>query len=174
MISYELSQKLRRDLKYPLGFLLSESQISDKRLHDIVEDRIMVTTVGDETTGRLIMAGITPNVQIVDGKSMRRFRPLPGGSFKVEKRVINSPGTISEQALSVMAQCFRGKGPTRIVVEGEEDLLVLPAIDLSPKGSVVLYGQPNEGIVLVEVDNKVKRKVHTILKEMQVDENSID
>lgn len=133
----------------------------------------MITTVGDETTERVFMAGITPDVQIVDGKSMRKFRPFPVGSYKEEKRVVNDPGRISEQAMSVMIESYQGNRPVRIIVDGEEDLLALPAINLSPIGAIVLYGQPKEGIVMVEVNSKVKQKVQAILKEMKTSEDSI-
>ncbi len=133
----------------------------------------MITTVGDETTERVFMAGITPDVQIVDGKSMRKLRPFPVGSYKEEKRVVNDPGRISEQAMSVMIESYQGNRPVRIIVDGEEDLLALPAINLSPIGAIVLYGQPKEGIVMVEVNSKVKQKVQAILKEMKTSEDSI-
>ena len=41
----------------------------------------------------------------------------------------------------------------KIVVEGEEDLATLPAILYAPPGSVVVYGQPDEGSVLVKVNS---------------------
>lgn len=47
-----------------------------------------------------------------------------------------------------------------ILVDGEEDLAVLPCILTAPSGSLVLYGQPGEGLVVCEVDkviNKVKK-----------------
>lgn len=154
-------------MKYPLGELISDDQITESKLRNLLKEKIKITTVGDATTDRVSRAGITPDVQIVDGKSMRKARPFPGGSYDAEMKVVNDPGMISEQAMSVMVECYRGDRSTRIIVDGEEDLLVLPAINLSPIGAIVLYGQPKEGIVMVEVNNKVKRKVQTILKEMK-------
>lgn len=154
-------------MKYPLGELISDDQITESKLRNLLKEKIKITTVGDATTDRVFTAGITPDVQIVDGKSMRKARPFPGGSYDAEMKVVNDPGMISEQAMSVMVECYRGDRSTRIIVDGEEDLLVLPAINLSPIGAIVLYGQPKEGIVMVEVNNKVKRKVQTILKEMK-------
>lgn len=154
-------------MKYPLGELISDDQITESKLRNLLKEKIKITTVGDATTDRVSTAGITPDVQIVDGKSMRKARPLPGGSYDAVMKVVNDPGMISEQAMSVMVECYRGDRSTRIIVDGEEDLLVLPAINLSPIGAIVLYGQPKEGIVMVEVNNKVKRKVQTILKEMK-------
>jgi len=158
-------------LKYPLGFLISDDQITDTKLRNIMREKIMITTVGDATTDRVFMAGITPDVQIVDGKSMRKLRPFPVGPYREERSVVNDPGGISKQAMSVMVESYRGNRPARIIVDGEEDLLALPAINLSPIGAIVLYGQPKEGIVMVEVNSKVKQKVQAILKEMKTGEN---
>jgi len=160
-------------LKYPLGVLISDDQITGPKLHDLLREKTMITTVGDATTDRVFTAGITPNVQIVDGKTMRKVRPFPVGSYESERKVVNNPGRISEQAMSVMVECYRGARSTRIIVDGEEDLLALPAINLSPIGAIVLYGQPKEGIVMVEVNSKVKRKVQAILREMKSGANSI-
>ncbi len=65
-----------------------------------------------------------------------------------------------------------------IVVDGEEDLLALPAILSAPIGSVVLYGQPaspdasqggpNQGIVCVRIDQQAKIRVQSLLKKFLV------
>ena len=53
-----------------------------------------------------------------------------------------------------------------ILVDGEEDLLALPAIFLAPINSLVLYGQPNQGFVLVKITDTVRLIAMKILKEM--------
>ena len=52
------------------------------------------------------------------------------------------------------------------VVEGEEDLLTLPSVAFSPLGSIVFYGQPNEGLVVIQVDDHIKNKSLEILKKI--------
>ena len=44
---------------------------------------------------------------------------------------------------------FKLTKPVRIIVNGEEDLLTVPACIYSPDNHMLLYGQPNEGIVSV-------------------------
>ena len=51
-----------------------------------------------------------------------------------------------------------------IKVKGEEDLLALPAILLAPLHSIMLYGQMDMGIVMVEVTEEKKKEVMEILK----------
>jgi len=50
-----------------------------------------------------------------------------------------------------------------VKVIGEEDLAGVPAILLSPLGTVVLYGQPQEGIVVVKVTEEKKRQLLQLL-----------
>ena len=65
-------------------------------------------------------------------------------------KLVNSPGTISAASWEVIAEALR-IGNSAVVVEGEEDLLVLVAVSVAPFLSLVVYGQPNVGIVLVRV-----------------------
>jgi len=48
-------------------------------------------------------------------------------------------------------------------VDGEEDLAVIPCVLMAPEGSLILYGQPGEGVVLVETD-KVKETAKATTK----------
>jgi hypothetical protein len=50
-----------------------------------------------------------------------------------------------------------------ILVEGEEDLAVIPLILAAPEGAMVLYGQPGEGVVVCEVTDAAKEKAETLL-----------
>ena len=54
---------------------------------------------------------------------------------------------------------FKVGGSLFLVVDGEEDLLALPSILFAPLNAYVLYGQPNEGIVVVSVTESLKIKV---------------
>ena len=53
-----------------------------------------------------------------------------------------------------------------ITVDGEEDLLVIPACIFAPENSVVMYGQPNEGLVIVTITPELRAKVQKILDAM--------
>jgi hypothetical protein len=50
-----------------------------------------------------------------------------------------------------------------IIVDGEEDLAVIPLVIAAPDGIIVIYGQPGEGIVLNEVDEGAKAKAAEML-----------
>ena len=63
----------------------------------------------------------------------------------------------------IIKKAFSMTAPVRITVMGEEDLLVLPVCIYAPDNSIVLYGQPNEGLVLVEINTEIRNKVQTLL-----------
>jgi len=50
-----------------------------------------------------------------------------------------------------------------LVVDGEEDLLALPAIIHAPRGSILYYGQPNKGLACVIVTNEKKHEALALL-----------
>jgi len=83
-----------------------------------------------------------------------------------ELHVKNPAGGITSEAFNAIKDALTSKKKTKIFVEGEEDLLILAAINQAPMGTYVLYGQPDEGAVLVEVNAKTKDLVEKIFAEM--------
>ena len=57
----------------------------------------------------------------------------------------------------------------RIIVEGEEDLLALPLFLIVPQGSILLYGQPSEGLVVVKINSKVRKKAKDLMDRIGMD-----
>ena len=55
----------------------------------------------------------------------------------------------------------------RIMVHGEEDLLVIPVCIYAPENAVVFYGQPNEGLVIVKVTSDIRNKTQKLLDLME-------
>ncbi|MEM4312361.1 MAG: DUF359 domain-containing protein [Nitrososphaerales archaeon] len=162
---YKLTDDLRLRLKEPLGKLFNDEKILSEEFIDIIRDCKLLVSVGDRSTERLISMGIIPKIQIVDGKEQRIKRPLPQGEYKLIK-CFNPAGYISSSSIISYKRALKGKKPVRILVDGEEDLLTLLALYFSPKGSVVIYGQPNKGMVIVKVDLKIQRMSLSFLKRM--------
>ena len=48
-------------------------------------------------------------------------------------------------------------------IEGEEDLAVLPIILSAPLNSIIFYGQPNNGLVRVDVSEEVKERTKKLV-----------
>ena len=72
--------------------------------------------------------------------------------------VDNPPGTITDELWETIEKAkylAAEESNILIVVNGEEDLAVIPCVLMAPENTVILYGQPGEGIVVVEAD-KIK------------------
>ena len=74
---------------------------------------------------------------------------------------------ITSQSVSIIKKALVMQTPVRLFVNGEEDLLVLPVCIHAPENAVVLYGQPNEGLVIVIITPEIRNKVQTILDLME-------
>ncbi len=55
----------------------------------------------------------------------------------------------------------------RITIDGEEDLLVIPVCLYAPENSIVMYGQPNKGLVIVTINPEIRNKAQSILDLME-------
>ncbi|MGQ9595833.1 MAG: GTP-dependent dephospho-CoA kinase family protein [Thermoproteota archaeon] len=164
-MSLRASDETRRVAKKPLGLLVREEVC----LTDLLKGfEGMLISVGDVVSRRLIEKGFDPSVCIVDGKTMREI--ITGFESFLQGRnilrLVNPPGTISGDSWHIVKEAL-ASNPSTIIVDGEEDLLTLVAIEVAPEGSMVLYGQPREGIVIVRVDETSKRLVSEILKTME-------
>lgn len=124
-----------------------------------------VTAVGDVVSRETLAAGITVNLRIVDNVSMRR--PTPAFSLKVKKtyHVKNPAGVISLDAWDTIKRAMKDE-EALIVVEGEEDLLALPCVAESPENSLVIYGQPSQGVVVITTTRAAKSNADAILGRM--------
>lgn len=160
-----LPENLRDSLKEPLGILIKDSDTTKENILKNIPAGSFVITVGDATTEKLIKYGITPSLQIVDGLEKRFKRELPSSSTKTTLSCNNPPGQITQESIDLIKEAFQVP-PARINVIGEEDLLVLPVCVFAPENSVVLYGQPNEGLVIVRINSEIRNKAQALMKSM--------
>ncbi|MEM2911228.1 MAG: DUF359 domain-containing protein [Candidatus Bathyarchaeia archaeon] len=169
--TYILSQKLREQLKKPFGTLIRGSfRETVNILKDILREETppSIISVGDTVSKNLVESKIFPNLLIVDNKVMRTaIKPALIPADK-ELRIKNPPGTLTQEALTAVQEALKTNCRVKIVVDGEEDLLTLAAVFHAPENSMVIYGQPREGIVLVKVTREKKAEVAEILKEMEI------
>ena len=125
-----------------------------------------MVTVGDRVTETIGRMGRVPDVQIVDGKENRSRRRLPDVPCSRTIRVKNPAATITDDAIEGIRDALRGRKPARVLVDGEEDLLAIPAVILAPPSATVFYGQPGVGIVLVKVTPASKLRNREYLAKM--------
>jgi hypothetical protein len=132
-----------------------------------LQDDSYIITVGDRTTEKLVNFGIIPSLQIIDGIEKREKRESILSDVTNYFEVDNPPAEITLPAIGIIKKAFSMLPPARIMVDGEEDLLVLPACVYAPENSVVMYGQPNEGLVIVQVTPEIRNKAQKLLDLME-------
>ena len=163
----KLPNSLRDQFKNPLGVLLPEDIADKKHILEYLSDDSYIITVGDRTTEKMIDFGLIPSLQIIDGVEKRKERELPKLENATKLTVDNPAAEITAQSIDVIKQAFTLQSPVRIVVNGEEDLLVIPVCVHAPENSVVLYGQPNKGLVIVKVTPEIRNKTQGLLDLME-------
>jgi hypothetical protein len=125
-----------------------------------------LVSVGDTVSKNLERSRIPPLLSIIDNKSMRKTTgPFPSTTEKI-LHVRNPRGTITDEAITAVRDSLSGNSRVRIVVDGEEDLLTLIAIQHAPDNSFIVYGQPYEGIVVIKATQLKKAEVAGILESM--------
>lgn len=170
----KLPENLREKLRNPLGKVITTT----KKVVQSIEllKPTMIIAVGDIIYTSLIKTGLIPDLGIIDYRSRRRpilnfkfeiFNEIFKSNFQFSKKIINESGTINLKAVEAIKNTIenflRLHHPQGVIINGEEDLLALPAVLLAPLGSVVLYGQYGLGVVAVLVTEAMKKKVKSIL-----------
>ena len=163
----KLPDSLREQFKNPLGVLLPEGIADKKHISEYLDDNSYIITVGDRTTEKMIDFGIIPSLQIIDGIEKREKRDLPKSDVTTYFEVGNPPAEITIPSIEIIKKAFTMNAPVRIMVNGEEDLLVIPACLYAPDNAVVMYGQPNEGLVIVKVTSDIRNKTQKLLDLME-------
>lgn len=159
-----ISEEARLELKKPLGDLMSlESFLTKYKGYKII-------AVGDVVVFGLLANGVRPFLSVYDFRTMRK----PLGEEIMEKLNSfypnplfseNPPGMISEDLERKAELALKSGGA--LFVKGEEDLATLVFMRLSPDGCVIVYGQPNEGVVAVECNKSSKEKAEYFFSKME-------
>lgn len=165
-----LTPALRKKLKSPLGLLIQGSvDETIEQLKSFIEEEkpTRIISVGDAVSNNMIEKGISPDVLIVDNRVMRKkVRPIPVDVSRT-LNIKNPPGTLTDEAWTVIEDALKQKQTTRVLVDGEEDLLTLVAVLCAPEKSLVVYGQPQVGIVAVKVTEQKKKLARRLVEEME-------
>ena len=169
-VAYCVTAEILSKLKEPFGTLVKGSfSETMRKLADVVkeENPVKLISVGDTVSRNMHEHKIIPHLSITDSKSMRkRIQPQVFAAKKLVK-VQNPQGTITEEAIAAVRDALGSQRQVQIVVEGEEDLLTLIAVLYAPENSLVVYGQPHEGIVIVKVTAEKKAEAAKILEAMK-------
>lgn len=161
-----LPEEHRRLFQEPFGTLYQ----SIDEILPLIEGK-EIYTVGDVVTHNVQNKGITPAVAVIDGYTMRspcnKIPAVRGRSITVK----NPAGTITDELVTALERAIRHP-PATIIVDGEEDLAVIPLVLTAGNGTVILYGQPHRGVVLRFVDNDARKTARQYLSHFIRTENS--
>jgi len=159
---------MRCELKTPLGVLLKGTpQETAVMLKEKLGKPPLFAIVGDFVAANLISSGFSPDIVVVDNKTLRAdVEPVKHGLKEI--KVSNEAATINAEAWIALRAAITLKRRVAIVVEGEEDLLVLPLLAEMPLGSVIAYGQPHEGLVVVTVSEEKREWARGFLNRMEM------
>lgn len=150
---FKLDKKTIGEFKKPLGELFPNFKDA---IPKIVSANFLIS-VGDQTTKNLVDNDIIPNLGIIDNRIQREDHDYDIIRTENILNAENPAGTITENLWETIElaidSIFEDNENRIIVVDGEEDLAVLPCLLIAPEDAVILYGQPNEGLVFVNVSD---------------------
>ncbi len=169
-----MPEDMRSFLGKPMGKVLKTDEEVVKSF--AVHKDGMIITVGDKSTKRALDLGFRPVLAILDHRVAREpyeeLKSYDFSGYRVE-HVKSGPGYISKKAHALIEAWAGDPKPLALIVEGEEDLLTLPAVAFAPEGSVIYYGQPGEGLVEVMTAEGYQKKAHDILDRFELDHPDI-
>ena len=162
-----LPEKLREDVRKPFGKVYSGKAAMEACRK---AERPLVS-VGDQCASDLIDEGIAPDILIFDFKIKRAEIPRQmkeklAPHAKTAFVVLSAAGVISDELEIALTRVLEdGKGA--ILVVGEDDLSSLLVMAHAKQGTLI-YGQPNEGAVIVQLGGKkIMEKARALLGAME-------
>ena len=154
---FQIDETSISEFKKPLGKLYPNF---NDAINDIKKAEFLIS-VGDQTTKNLFDNNIIPDLSIIDNLIQRKNH---NHNIIQETNILkaeNPPGTITRNLWETIDFAIKttqkDKIKRQIVVNGEEDLAVLPCILIAPRESIILYGQPNEGLVYLKACDVVEK-----------------
>ena len=163
----DVPESIKVELKKPLGNLIDYSKLQ------AIAKKYKIISVGDISTLICIHNSVHPHIAVFDFHYMRQTLDRDKEKqlekyFKKARsyKLRNPPGTIAMESIPTAESMLKSGGILK--VDGEEDLLALVFIALAEKDMVVIYGQPNEGLVLVKPNSPAKKKAKEILERLNL------
>ncbi len=185
ILGYKLPVTLRESLRAPIGQLFTgEHSVSAKKAIEYIHsiNTGLTVAIGDVCAKSLLIQGFYPNIIIYDEKTQRTENIVLDLESYSMYNAFNPKEWILESAKSeiknAIAFCTSNNCRIAVRIDGEEDLLIIPAIIFLPLGSVVIYGQPpittEEGLVVALITSALKDEVQDILNKFEFHEEYIN
>ena len=152
----ELNKDIIAELKKPLGKLYPDFEDA---IDDIKSSEFLIS-VGDATFNNLTKYELYPNIGIIDNLIQRKNHTHEFIHADNILKADNPAGCITDDLWETIGQALElsNNGECYVIeVAGEEDLAVLPCILMASEDTTILYGQPNEGLVVLKVSDTIKK-----------------
>lgn len=162
VVVYETDDEDRKRLREPRGKVLD----GEKLVEELEKrDYNKIVAVGDRVSHDIENSELQADISIVDGKTQRETFTADKADIDAERtlKAENPSGKITEDAWKAVRKASALKCKTEVIIDGEEDLLGLPAVLFAPENSVVVYGLWNQGAVLMDASEENKEFSRDIL-----------
>ena len=191
---YKLKPSMRKEFSKPLGKLFKgdpdvsfpqaikwmNNQFSDLFNSSNIEKTPTVIGVGDVVSKSIIQNKfLRPLVKylFIDGQSQRGRNQfmVPNLENSLKKTFYNPAGFINEEIFEFIQETINDDNQYLVVIDGEEDLLVIPAI-LESNNSFIFYGQPPitdiippipAGCVVIYNNSEIKQRIKELFEQME-------
>jgi pantetheine-phosphate adenylyltransferase len=168
----KLTENLRKEFQKPFGELVNGTDDLFGKKENLL------FTVGDITTKNFNEKNIGQDLSVIDFNVARerKFSELTQLGFSGDEtllKVVNPAGYITPNLFRRIAEIIKTglRKKTALLVDGEEDLAVLPLILLSPLGSLIFYGQPalqgKAGMRKIIVSQESKKKAYSLISKLK-------
>ncbi len=158
-------QLFNRDLTLPDNLRSQLQKPFDRLVSKIGRSKFGIVAVGDIAALSFVEQNIPLKLAVVDLHSQRQkaFSKLTELGLQPGLTAKNPAGMITKNLAEQLFKALNEKQPT-LLVEGEEDLAVLPTILFVPLNTVIFYGQHNEGLVKIKVNEAAKTKARHFIE----------
>lgn len=163
--TWAITESLRKKLSKPFGLLIKRKEIDFLKI-----DSHKIVTVGDVVTSVFNEKRNKQKISVIDFlvQRKRKFTNLKELGFEDNEFLIkikNPAGLLTPSLFKAAFDVFKIKeSRIIIVINGEEDLSVLPLILGAPLGYVIFYGQPRDkGIVRVDISEERKEQAYNLI-----------
>ncbi|MEM5872144.1 MAG: DUF359 domain-containing protein [Candidatus Aenigmatarchaeota archaeon] len=166
----KLPKSLVFEFRKPFGDVYSGKldDVAKKVVEKLKGKKNIIVCVGDTSSYYLIKHGLKPNMIIVDGKEKRRKAKYKIKFKGVKLKAKNPPGKITVEMWNAIENGIKKlpKNRVEIIIDGEEDLAVLPCAIHLPIGSYIIYGHFEEGLIVTFLDEERKNHAKALFEEI--------
>ncbi|PIR59373.1 MAG: hypothetical protein COU69_00525 [Candidatus Pacebacteria bacterium CG10_big_fil_rev_8_21_14_0_10_56_10] len=162
----KLNEQQRRQLRQPLGKIVDQPNTSI----------VMTVVIGDTSLAKFRQRGWTYQLGVYDGREVRQDTRRDArrdgqhnlDGVRPDHQLLNPAGHVSAQLWQWLdqlepAETSSAERPYHLLINGEEDLATAVAVLSSPLQTHIYYGQPQQGLVEVQVTEELKEYVLSIL-----------